>query len=110
MQDAKFNSGTGWLLFVAFFIMTTIAYFSISSREKYIRKYEDQVLMYESLIKQTEEQKRANDSLITNLRVQYDSLSEVKRKVKIIYHEKLVYIDSYTVFQLDSLIRSGFKR
>jgi len=110
MQDAKKIHFLLYFAIGAFIVSVFVGVIIRKTSEEYIRKYDDIIKEYQQREKALLELKNRNDSIIVNLKSQYDSLSQVKQKTKIIYHEKLVYINSYTVYQLDSLIRAGFKK
>jgi hypothetical protein len=66
------------------------------------KKFEDSILVLNNQVLKL-------DSINKNLNISYDSLNNVKQQIKIEYREKIVFINSASANQLDSIIRSNIK-
>jgi hypothetical protein len=96
-----FTKYFSWLLLISLLI-----YFLYLKPEPVVYSNEDKYL---DSINSLKENIVKLDSLNKSLNYSYDSLNNVKQKIKIEYHEKFVFINSASASELDSIIRSNIK-
>ncbi len=99
MKSEKFKTVLIIILVILLVILVIFGNSRLTKDTTKIKEIENQLNTY----------KKLNDSLSIDLKTYMnlsDSLELIPPKIKIIYHEKISHVNSYNIYQLDSIIRS----